>query len=386
MSGTALVLSHTLFERDPRVRREVEWLLADGWVVDTVGLGRAALPGVRTHFEFAAEPSWLRSPLSKGVVHSVLPPRARLRPLIESRVPSALRDGLAADSYDLVLVNDIVLLPLIQHLPESSRVVHVDLHEFHLPDLDPAMRGARLANSFHRWTRAWIGDPRIRSRSTVARGIAELYRDEFAVPEPALIRNCPPAEPLNPSPVADDRVELVYHGVAAWERGLRTVIDAMAGLPERFRLNLILVGGDQQLAAVGEAIADLGPRARILPPVRVAEIASRINEFDLEVMFYPPLTENLRLALPNKLFEAVQARLGVVIGESPMMADIVREYGNGLIVEGWSSADLVRGLERLAAEEIRAFKRGSDAAAADLNAEHEREAFRRVVAAFAESA
>jgi glycosyltransferase involved in cell wall biosynthesis len=315
-------------------------------------------------------------------VHAFLPPRARLRPLIESRLPDALREKLAADSYDLVLVNDIVLLPVIGHLPESSRAVHVDLHEYHAPDLDPAMRGATLANGFHRWTRAWIGDPRIRSRSTVARGIAELYRDEFSVSEPFLIRNCPPREQIEPAPVANDRVELVYHGVAAWERGLRTVIDAMALLSDRFRLNLILVGSEQQLTEVTSATAALGARARIFPPVPVTQIASRINDYDLEVMFYPPATANLRFALPNKLFEAVQARLGVVIGESPMMAEIVREYGNGLIVSGWAAADLAAALETLAADDIEAFKRGSDAGAAELNSEHEREVFRKVIAQF----
>lgn len=382
MSATALVVTHTLIQRDPRVRREVEWLSAEGWVVDTVGLGSENLPEVRTHFPFAPQSQWTRPLPTKAALHLLLPPAARFRVLTASRLPRELSRALKDDSYDLVLVNDIALLPVIQDLPETSQSVHIDLHEYHAPDMNLSLRGARLANPVHRWSRAFIGDPRVKSRSTVASGIAEMYRNEFEIEQPVLIRNAPPFEQLTPSAVDDERIELVYHGAAAWERGLRIVIEAMELLPERFRLNLILVGSEQRLADVTKATAELGSRVRIFPPVTVPEIATRINEYDLEVMFYPPATANLRFALPNKLFEAVQARLGIVVGESPMMAQLAREHQNGLVIEGWSATDLANGLSALEAADVRRLKQGSDSAARTLNAAHEREVFLAVVAAF----
>lgn len=382
MNSTALIITHTLIQRDPRVRREVEWLTAAGWNVDTVGLGVEGLPEVSTHFPYAPERRAAKSLLVKAAIHLLLPPRARFKLLTASRLPEELRRALAADTYDLVLVNDIALLPIIDHVPTSSRTVHIDLHEYHAPSLNPTMRGARLANSLHRWSRAFIGDPRVRSRSTVATGIAELYRDEFGVDQPTLIRNAPPYENLTPSQVADGRIELVYHGAAAWERGLRILIDAMALLSGRFRLNLILVGSAATLADVAQSTAALGDRVRVFPPVPVPEISTRINEFDLEVMFYPPATANLRFALPNKLFEAVQGRLGIVVGESPMMAQLAREYGNGLVISGWSARNLANALETLTADDVSAFKNASDTAARTLNSENEREMFMSVVEEF----
>lgn len=378
----ALVVSHTLFQRDPRVRREVEWLLDRGWSVDTLGVGTEPLPGVDTHYEYRSEGAWLRPLPVKGVIHAILPNPAKFTALFGHRVPAAVKRRLARAEHDLVLVNDIDLLPLVRLLPPHSRVVHLDLHEYFPPRLAASFRGGWVGTSYRGWVRRIIGDARIRSRSTVASGIAELYRDQLGVAEPQLVRNAPPFEELSPSAVDAERIEIVYHGTAAWERGLRALIEAMHLLPERFRLNLILVGTPAVLAEVEEAAATLGDRVTFSPPVPVPEIAGRINEYDLEVMFYPPATENLRFALPNKLFEAVQARLGVVVGESPMMAALTREHGIGLVVDGWTAADLARGLESLTAAQIEGFKSASAAAAAELNSERERETFVSMIERF----
>lgn len=383
MSGQALVISHTLLGRDPRVAREVDWLVADGWVVDTVGRDAEPLAGVRTHFEFAPEARWLRPIAMKTLLHSLVPYPLRFRLLMESRLPREVVSALQDDRYDLVLVNDIQLLRLIDNLPSGSRRVHIDLHELHAPDLAAHIRGARLVNGFFRWTRRAIASPLVASTSVVARGIAEAYRDEFGIAQPTIIRNCPAYEQIEPSPVNDECIELVYHGAATWARGLDLMIDAVAQLPERFRLNLILVGGEAIVAEVKDvARAALGERLSIHEPVPVVDIARYINRFDIEVMFFPPVTESLRYALPNKLFEAAQARLGMVIGPSPMMAELIDEHDMGVIVGGWTAEDLAGGLVNLSRDDIERFKRGAAGAAAVLNSDHEHAVFRSVVTPF----
>lgn len=383
MSGHALVISHTLLRRDPRVAREVDWLVGDGWVVDTVGRDTEPLTGVRTHFEFAPEASWLRPLPVKTLLHTLVPYPLRFRMLMESRLPRDVISALKDDRYDLVLVNDIQLLRLIDNLPSGSQRVHIDLHELHAPNLAAHIRGARLANGYFKWTRRAIGSPLVVSTSVVARGISDAYRDEFGIPQPAIVRNCPAYEEMEASPVDDERIELVYHGAATWGRGLNLMIDAVAQLPARFRLNLILVGGDAIVSEVKEvARAALGDRLSIHEPVPVTEIARFINRFDVEIMFFPPVTESLRFALPNKLFEAAQARLGMAIGPSPMMAELVTEHGMGVIVDGWTAEDLAAGLASLSREDIERFKQGAARAATVLNSEHERDVFRSVVAPF----
>ncbi len=124
-----------------------------------------------------------------------------------------------------------------------------------------------------------------------------------------------------------------------------------------------------------DAATDLGDRVRIVPPVAMTEISNTINEYDVEIMFYPPTGPNVEFALPNKFFEAIQGRLGVVVGESPMMAELVREYGLGPVVQGWTGADLARTLSELTSDDVAAFKRAAHSAAGALNAEHEGRVF-----------
>jgi glycosyltransferase involved in cell wall biosynthesis len=95
----------------------------------------------------------------------------------------------------------------------------------------------------------------------------------------------------------------------------------------------------------------------------------------LEVIFYPPLTENLRHALPNKFFEAVQGSIGVVIGDSPNMRSIVETDKFGLVVDGWKFSDLVAALNGLDRTTVNEMKINASNASRKLSSEYERQNF-----------
>src|SRR5690606_7027880 len=125
-----------------------------------------------------------------------------------------------------------------------------------------------------------------------------------------------------------------------WERGISEIVGALGQLEDRFTVTLMLTGDPALISQMATKIEPLGDRIVIVPPVPMTEVSTAINKFDLEIMFFPPIRRNLEFALPNKLFEAVQGRLGLIIGASPMMAELVRKYSNGVIVEGWEPGDL----------------------------------------------
>ncbi|EPR76627.1 Capsular polysaccharide synthesis enzyme [Leifsonia rubra CMS 76R] len=178
-----------------------------------------------------------------------------------------------------------------------------------------------------------------------------------------------------PSAVATDSIELLYHGAATDLRGIPELLEAMRRLPPRFRLTLILVGDERKILEYKRQVQEEHLPVRFDDPVPVGDIATYINKFDVLVMFYPPLNRNLEFALPNKLFEALQARLALVMGESPMMTEILTEYSNGVIAAGWSADDLTHALEPLTAESVELMKSNSDRAAREISAETERAAF-----------
>jgi hypothetical protein len=145
-------------------------------------------------------------------------------------------------------------------------------------------------------------------------------------------------------------------------------------------MTFMLTSFPERIAALKEMAADLGSKVRIVPPVPMVDLAQEVNQYDLEVMFYPPTGPNVEFALPNKFFEAIQGRLGLVIGESPMMLELVNKYNVGAVVTtGWTAADLAKTLDALTPEKVAEYKANSMKAARELNAEAEGRVFLDVV-------
>ena len=65
-----------------------------------------------------------------------------------------------------------------------------------------------------------------------------------------------------------------------------------------------------------------------------------INKYDMGVFLLPPINFNYENTLPNKLFDFIQARLGIAIGPTPEMAEIVNHYKIGLVSEHFTAASL----------------------------------------------
>lgn len=102
----------------------------------------------------------------------------------------------------------------------------------------------------------------------------------------------------------------------------KKMIWLMDHLDDRFEMYLMLVPTDQDYLTELKKLA--GNRAvEFLPTVPTQQISTFINQFDLGLFIVEPVNFNYTHALPNKFFEFIQARLGIVIGPSPEMKRIV---------------------------------------------------------------
>lgn len=369
----ALVASDSPIARDPRVLRQVRWLTELGYTVDTVGRGPAAPEVSGEHYAMPR-----RSVAVRVLSYLLLPNAPKYRTLIRSTIPAPLRDGVAGGIYDLVALNEIELLPwFVEVKPRLVRPggrSHLDLHEF-APSQRSGLAYRLVFKRFRDWLVSFIPRPEFDTRSTVAGGIARLYTGLFDIDEPRIIRSTPDFVDQQPSAVDPERIRLVHHGVASATRGLDLLVSAVALADERFTLDLMLVGSPDAIAPLKRLAEPLGERVTFRDPVDVRSIATAINEYDAELIFFPPVTQNLRFALPNKFFESVQGRLAIITGESSEMVEIVEQYGNGLVVQGWTAADLAAALNGIDAASVTAMKQASDAAAHDLSSQSERARF-----------
>lgn len=359
---------------DARVSNQIRWLEAAGYRVDILSRGPEHPDATGRGFTIGHPSSRLQL-----IIHALLPPRMRFRGVVEKYLPTT---ELAGQKYGLIIVNDHHLLAwVVRAVPNlANGPVILDLHEVYSGN-GTSLVYKMLIAPYDDWLLTFITSPVFTKHLTVAEGIADLYHDQYGVPRPGVIRNVAPYEELEPSVVDPERIMLVHHGYAAVERGIDIMLDAALLLEQRFTLVLMVLGDESSLAPLRRHPAIAEGRAEFREPVGVTEVARALNEYDLELIFFPPRFKNNTFALPNKFFEAVQGRLGIVIGESPEIVGFVRELGVGIVVDGWTAIDLARALNALSADDIAALKQASNRTASDLSTRGEGPRFLAAVGA-----
>ena len=353
-----LVMSYSDLARDPRVDRQIGFLRSHHRIV-AAGLAPPQHP-VDEFIDISPTPR-------------PLPGRALGLALLLTRryhasfwtAPShiAVLERLQHVRPDVVVANDIATLPIALRLGAS---VVFDAHE-HAPSQSPERWGWRALYAPRiRWLcQRYI--PRASVMLTVSEMLADLYARETGV-RARVVTNAPQYADLVPTPVHDP-VRIVHHGGAQPGRGLEEMVRAASLLDERFTSDFMLVENTPGFREKLIRLADGNPRIRFPEPQPMHTLVQVANDYDIGVFLLPPVSPQRRYALPNKLFEFIQARLAVAIGPSPEMARIVRSYGCGVVTDDFEPQTFAAALNGLDSAAITAFKGASHAAARELCAE-----------------
>ena len=352
-----LIISFSPIRSDPRVLKQVA-LFSGKYHLITCGYG-AAPEGVDEHFALSSDAvGWPSDRIG------LLGRRYRRAYEKMSAVQQARR-LLTGLSVDVVLANDLNTLPVAVDL-KPKHGVHSDLHEFAPKEKDDDLKWRLFVAPFMRWLcRTYL--PQARSLTTVAPGIAAQYTADFGVAA-QVVTNAAPFAPGTPQPVGET-IRLIHSAAGQRYRKLENLIEAMRSAPPGVELDMIVMPNEPDyVAELKQAAADV-PAVRFRDPVPYAELVQTLSGYDVSLVFLPPTNFNMENALPNKFFEAVQARLGVVVGPSPSMVEIVKEYGFGTVTPDFSPSALAATIQSLDREQIMEWKRAADRAAGPLAAE-----------------
>lgn len=278
---------------------------------------------------------------------------------------------LAAKKFDVIIANDVETLPIAFRFKGNPKVIF-DAHEYAPRHFEDKRSWRIFFQGFNTWLcRKYI--PRVSAMMTVGKGLAREYEKNFGK-RPVVVTNANVFTEVEPAPLLQDRIRLVHHGIATPSRRLELMIDMMRHLDQRFSLDLILLKPGFASGATAGYIDQLkqlaagDARIRILDPVPITEVVRTVNKYDIGVFLLPPINFNYENTLPNKLFDFIQGRLGVAIGPTPEMAEIVNHYKNGVVSDDFTPISLAEKLKPLTAAGIEAFKNQSAKAACDLNA------------------
>lgn len=294
-----------------------------------------------------------------------------------------LRD-LPADAYH---ASDLYVLPALARAARQRGVPLVyDAREWYA-GLDAAHR------------RPWVGwawgavesrfAPRCALVLTVNDAIADRLAAERHVPRPTVVRNVAERARVQPTGalrarlgLPPDRPLALYQGLLRPGRGLRQLVEAMADVPEA---DLVLIGEGSEEEALRALVAERLPgRAHLLPFTPPDQLATLTPDADVGVATIEPLTESLRLALPNKLFEYAAAGLPVLAGSGvEPMRDLVEQTGAGEAVDPADRPQVVAALRRMLLDEEarRGYRAGLARLRDTFTPEREADTFLRAYAA-----
>lgn len=388
---SVLIYSESDLSRDPRVKRQII-ALKENYDVIALGTASPRMSGVR-YIEIASHgiaagtnSRFLSLVRSRGYIYAsvytlcwIFEKTMILYSVKDFLERNVLRRESGAKIYatnaDMIIANDLSALAICV-ANDRGRPVLYDAHEYS-PGQFPRIRSTLGKRSYAKYllnkylckTKGFI---------TIGSAIGEKYRKEYFV-EPVVITNAPEYKSLFPKKPIERSIRLVHHGIAARRRALEIMIQTLCLLDERFTLDFYLMPTDPGYLDYLKILATGNQRIRFLPPVPTDNIANTLNDYDLGIFILPPTTVNQKYVLPNKIFEFIQARLGVAVGPSPEMAALVREWDIGVVASSFSPESMAKALKDLNAAKIEKYKSNSDRCAREFTAEANAKIFRSTV-------
>jgi O-antigen/teichoic acid export membrane protein/glycosyltransferase involved in cell wall biosynthesis len=256
---------------------------------------------------------------------------------------------------DVYHAHDITALPpcFVASRLRRKPLVY-DAHE--LPLVDPhIVNRPLLRTSSVVLLRAMM--PRCTAVVTVSRPLASELERRYGGPTAVVVRNVPEYQPV----LASDRIVrslglgpgtapriVLYQGGFQANRGLHAAVLAAKFLEPG---TVVVLMGRGETQAQLEALIDrdgVSDRVKILPPVPYDELLEWTASADIGLLVNTPeFSPNVRMGLPNKLFEYLMAGVPVFASQLEAVAQLVRAYDVGCVATSLEPIDIGRALNTM---------------------------------------
>ncbi|PWD97579.1 glycosyltransferase [Marinilabilia rubra] len=167
---------------------------------------------------------------------------------------------------------------------------------------------------------------------TVSPGLIKLYKQNMGL-DFTLVRNLPLKNKQNIHPLLkSDTPTILYQGALNLGRGISQTIEAMQFLPG---YKFIIVGrGDctRELKKLSKEL-NLEDQVNFVGAVPFEKLPKYQKGVLLGMCIHEKIGLNYYYALPNRLFDFIQAGIPVICNDFPDMSAVVSKYNTGLIIE-----------------------------------------------------
>ena len=280
----------------------------------------------------------------------------------------------------MLVSNDLDTLPGVFLAARIKSIPLVfDSHEYftELPELVDRRFVRRVWQGFEK---ALL--PRIQYGYTVCQSISQAYQDKYGI-RLAVVRNLPIPSGFEPGiniHEENHRPDLIiYQGAINMGRGLETMIRAMTYL-DMYRLQIFGDGTiTEDLVRLRDSLS-LGDRVEFMGRIPFGELRILTRQAALGISLEENIGLNYYYALPNKLFDYIQAQIPVLVSDLPEMRRIITDYEIGQVVRDRDPELLARQVEEMMSseEQRKKWKENLRTAAGELHWENEVDKLRDV--------
>jgi hypothetical protein len=279
---------------------------------------------------------------------------------------------LANDHFDLIIANDIETLPLAFQLKKPTTKILFDAHEYAPKHFEDKFWWRVFFQPFNTsLCDTYI--PKVDGMITIGQDLADEYEKNFGK-KPIVINNATNYYEAKPTNADSATIKLIHHGIVTRSRRIELIIQMIDHLPKYYTLDLMLVvpGKSARQMHYLEELKEFAKKRENIQfrePVTSDKINTVLQHYDMGIILAPPINFNYSNGLPNKLYDYIQARLGVVTGPTPEIARVVTKYQIGVVADDFTSIGLAKKLSSLTRKEVQEFKENSNRIARDLSSE-----------------
>ncbi|MDP3353377.1 MAG: glycosyltransferase [Flavobacteriaceae bacterium] len=213
--------------------------------------------------------------------------------------------------------------------------------------------------------------PKIKYKYTVCNSIAKYYKDIYNTSF-EVIRNTP-MKIINlddsKSAISLRKNAIIYQGALNKGRGLELIIETMLYIDNAF---LYIIGDGDLTNKLKLSVHQLKLTEKVffLGKILPTDLQSITSKAAIGISIEEDLGLNYRFALPNKLFDYIQAGVPILVSDLPEMKQLVNQYRIGEIIVD-RNPEAIAKMIKLMLEKRNSYQNNLEIAANELNWEKE---------------
>lgn len=268
----------------------------------------------------------------------------------------------------ILLANDLDTLIPASIISKLYRVpLVVDFHEI-FSEM-PTLKEGSIQKKVWKFIEAKLV-PGLKHSYTVSNSYANWFNESYGI-EPEIIKNVPKQQEAPKHPEASNKKVVLYQGAINFSRGIDKMILAMKFLDQ---VQLWIIGDGPLLDEYKSLAKESGveDKVRFFGKLTPAELKEITPKADLGLSLEEDNGLSYRYALPNKVFDYIQARIPMLGScDLPEIKELIHQYQIGDVIENHNPEHIASKINSILKIDKQSFLANLDLASKELNWENQ---------------